>query len=91
MRGWRSKLIFLLVVYFAGFATAIYVLAPAPEDQACRHEEKSLAFSSLKPDEFVESFNAGIHKCLELIKDAAWHTGKFLKQKYKERQQKTDR
>ena len=27
--GWRSKLIFLLVVYFAGFATAIYYLAPS--------------------------------------------------------------
>jgi hypothetical protein len=26
--GWRSKFIFLLVVYFAGFATAIYCLAP---------------------------------------------------------------
>jgi hypothetical protein len=26
--GWRSKFIFLLVVYFAGFATAIYYLAP---------------------------------------------------------------
>jgi hypothetical protein len=27
--GWRSKLLFLLVVYFAGFATAIYYLAPS--------------------------------------------------------------
>ena len=27
MRGWRRKLIFLLVVYFAGFVTAIYFLA----------------------------------------------------------------
>lgn len=26
--GWRSKFIFLLVIYFAGFATAIYYLAP---------------------------------------------------------------
>jgi hypothetical protein len=26
--GWRSKLIFLMIVYFAGFATAIYYLAP---------------------------------------------------------------
>lgn len=27
--GWRSKLLFLLIVYFAGFATAIYHLAPS--------------------------------------------------------------
>ena len=26
--GWKSKLLFLLIVYFAGFATAIYYLAP---------------------------------------------------------------
>ncbi|HBG77306.1 MAG: hypothetical protein WC765_03925 [Phycisphaerae bacterium] len=26
--GWRTKFIFLLVIYFAGFATAIYYLAP---------------------------------------------------------------
>ena len=26
--GWKSKLLFMLIVYFAGFATAIYYLAP---------------------------------------------------------------
>ena len=31
--GWRSKFIFLLVVYFAGFATAIYYLAPSDRGQ----------------------------------------------------------
>ena len=31
--GWRSKILLLLIVYFAGFATAIYHLAPAgPND-----------------------------------------------------------
>jgi hypothetical protein len=34
--GWRSKLLFLLVVYFAGFATAIYYLAPAGSEN-CRN------------------------------------------------------
>ena len=27
--GWRGKLVFLLVVYFAGFASAVYYLAPS--------------------------------------------------------------
>jgi len=27
--GWRAKIVFLMVIYFAGFATAIYYLAPA--------------------------------------------------------------
>lgn len=31
--GWRCKLIFLLIVYFTGFATAIYYLAPSDSRQ----------------------------------------------------------
>ena len=27
--GWRGKFLFLLIVYFAGFATAVYYLAPS--------------------------------------------------------------
>ncbi|MGD0785409.1 MAG: hypothetical protein ABR969_06325 [Sedimentisphaerales bacterium] len=26
--GWKGKFVFLLIVYFAGFATAVYYLAP---------------------------------------------------------------
>ena len=28
MLGWRGKLVFLLIVYLSGFATAVYCLAP---------------------------------------------------------------
>jgi len=31
--GWRSKIIFLMIVYFSGFATAIYTLAPSGGEQ----------------------------------------------------------
>ncbi|MGA1979173.1 MAG: hypothetical protein ABSG99_01215 [Sedimentisphaerales bacterium] len=78
----RSKLIFLLIVYFAGFATAIYCLAPAPDAQACRFSEKSFAYSALKSDEFAKSFNVGMHKFLYYSKDAAKRLSAFLKQKY---------
>ena len=90
MRGWRIKLVFLLIVYFAGFATAIYCLAPAPENQATQTSEKSFAFSAIKSDEFAKSFNAGMHKCIDFSKDAALRVGKILKQKIDERQQKAD-
>lgn len=30
MGRWRTKLLMTLIVYAAGFATAVYVLAPAP-------------------------------------------------------------
>jgi len=100
MRGWRIKFVFLLIVYFAGFATAIYTLAPVPENKANASAnsflrsktagEKSSVFSEFKSDEFVKSFNTGIHKCIDFGKDAAWRTAKFIKQKIEERQLRTD-
>ncbi len=84
MKGWRTKLIFLFIVYFAGFATAIYMLAPAPEGSANQSFDKISSASSFNSEEFVKSFNAGIHKCLAFGKVAAWHTAEFFKEKLKE-------
>ena len=86
MRGWRLKFIFLLIVYFAGFATAIYTLAPVPESQALQSCEKSFAHSALKSDEFAQSFNVRLHKCLDFSKDTARRLGAFLSQKWDDRQ-----
>ena len=87
MKGWRSRFIFTLLVYFAGFATAIYTLAPAPEDEATateRHSAKSAPESKFNSEEFVEDFNSGMHKALEFGKEAAMRTGKLLREKAKE-------
>jgi len=85
MRGWRGKIIFLLVVYFAGFATAIYCLAPVPE-QASQAGEKGFVYSAFKSDELAKSFSAGMHRCIDFSKDLAQRAGKFAKQKLDERQ-----
>jgi hypothetical protein len=84
VRGWRSKFIFTLLVFFAGFATAIYTLAPAPEDKATGHSDKNSAQSKFDSEEFVENFNTGMHKCLEFGKEAARRTATLLKDKLKE-------
>lgn len=81
MGGWRSKLIFVLIVYFAGFATAIYTLAPVPEGYADNSEERSFAHSVLKSDQFAQSFNVGLHKCVNFAKVAAKDLGEFIKEK----------
>ena len=79
MRGWRAKLVFMLIVYFGGYATAIYTLAPAPENNKAsasaessffqsmkaQAEEKSSVFSVVKSEKFKESLNSGMHKCFE--------------------------
>lgn len=85
MTGWRGKIIFLLIVYFAGFATAIYCLAPVPENQANQSGTKGFVYSAFKSDEFAKSFNAGMHKCIDFGKDTACRAGKFVKQKLDER------
>ena len=38
MRALATKLISILIIYFAGFATAIYMLAPVPKSQARQPE-----------------------------------------------------
>ena len=85
MGTWRSKFVFLLIVYFAGFATAIYCLAPAPVNQGIEPSEKNFVYSALKSDEFAKSFNTGMHKCIDFGKDVAWRTGRLIKQKLNER------
>ena len=84
MKGWRSRFIFTLVVFFAGFATAIYTLAPAPEGKVIEHSSRNSPESKFNSEEFVENFNTGMHKCLEFGKEAAMRTGKLLREKLKE-------
>lgn len=85
MRGWRSKFIFTLIVYFGGVTTAIYILAPAPADQTAPSGIKKLLDSTVKSGDFVESFNSGLHKAVDFSKGAAVRTAKFIKQKIDER------
>ena len=89
VRGWRIKFIFLLIVYFAGFATAVYTLAPAPDDEA-RTSQKSNRTNSAQikfdSNEFVKSLNSGMHKCVDFSKKVACRTAEFIKEKIEERQ-----
>jgi len=85
MGGWKTKFVFLLIVYFAGFATGIYCLAPVPEDQADSTAERSFTHSVFKSDEFALSFNSGLHKAVDFSKDALSKAGEFIKEKLDER------
>ncbi len=74
----------MLIVYFAGFASAIYTLAPAPDGKVARSSDKDSPLSQFDSEQFVESFNSGMHKCLDFGKDAALRTAKLIKEKIKE-------
>ena len=89
MKGWRSKLIFLFIIYFSGFATAIYMLAPQPDekpDQNLTQNKVQAAIANFDREEFVTSFNSGMHKCIDFGKDAALRTANYMKEKAKEKE-----
>jgi hypothetical protein len=85
MKAWRSKFIFLLVVYFAGFASAVYCIMPAPDAKVLKPSRRGFAYSALKSDSFAKSFSVGMHKCLRYSKDAAKQLGAYLKKKTSDR------
>lgn len=92
--GWRIKFIFLLIVYFAGYATAIYTLAPAPENRVCKSQksngEKSI-LARIKSEEFAKSFNSGVRKSIDFGKEAAAKSAKYIEQKIDEQRKSSDR
>jgi len=87
MRGWRAKFIFLLIVYFAGFATAIYALSPTPPDQ---NAKGGLLDSDFQVSNFAKSCNSGMHKAIGAGKEAAQRAAKFIKQKIDEHQSQSN-
>ena len=90
IKGWRNKLIFLLVVYFVGFATAVYCLAPVPQDTGNQSREKGFANLTLKSEEFAMAFNEGLHKLIDFSRSAALRTADFIKEEYNQRRAQTN-
>ncbi len=88
--GWRAKFVFLLVVYAAGFVTAIYCLAPTPEQAPGASGEARLAFKTLKSEEFARSVNSGLHKAIDLSKEAAQRAAKKIREKIEQAQSKSE-
>ena len=83
--GWQNKVLVVLIVYFIGFATAIYALAPVSTQAAGptvpKSQSQSFSHSLLKSDEFALKFNSGMRTCLKAGSAAAIRTGEFIKDK----------
>lgn len=80
MRKLRGKLLVLLVVYFAGFATAIYGLAPV-DQSAKTHNNDSVFNSFTKSDEFALNCGRQFKKWACLAEDAALRAGDYIQSK----------
>ncbi len=87
VKGWRSKLIFMFILYFAGFATAVYMLAPQPDTETGQNDGQEAIqskFSNIDSQEFIKSFNSGLHKGVYMGKEAALHLSEYIKGKAKD-------
>lgn len=83
--GWRAKFVFLLMVYVAGFATAVYVMAPPQEGQGISFNSKPRLRHTIQPSEFAQSVNVGLGKCADMSKTIAEHASAVIKQQLDER------
>ena len=86
MIGFRTKFFFLLMVYFAGFATAVYVLSPTPSGEDGVPRQAKNFKSALNSEQFTQAINTGMHKCVDLGKDIADRASVMIREKLEELQ-----
>lgn len=80
MGGWRCRFILMLIIYFAGFVTAVYYLAPRRADA---HQVQT-ACTSATSQAFAIEFNGHMQNALDFGKRAAVRTGDVIKEKMHE-------
>ena len=79
--GFRSKILFTLIVFCAGYAAGIYTLAPVDESQIDGTSRSGFTHSILKSDEFALSFNEKMHEFIGLAKVAASDVAQYVSNK----------
>ena len=84
MVGWRMKFVFLLVIYFAGFATAVYFIAPTPREGRASPLRKDRLGGSVDSRELACAMNAGMHKAADLSKELAIRASVLIRERVKE-------
>lgn len=91
--GLRARFVFLLMVYAAGFLTAVYVMAPTENG-----DQKGFTFGkceglrdALQPNQFAHSVNTGLSKCADMSKAIAGHASAIIKEQLNERRKNNDK
>lgn len=85
MLSLRAKFVILLVAYFAGFATAVYLLTPASQQNG--QSVQAGLDSSIASSQVIQSLNSGLHKAVEVTKSAAKDAGSYIQKKLNETNQ----
>ena len=91
MFRWRSKLLFILIVYFAGFATAVYFLAPVDEEMAASvnsnesyRSDESYQHRQFDTEQFAQATSARLHEFFSFAGDKASEVSELIKEKLAE-------
>ncbi len=86
MVGLRRKIVKVLVIYFAGFATAIYAIVPGSADVKqglfAADTSKDFTASFLKSDDFAVSFREQMDRSFKLGKVVTCKLGDLLRERY---------
>ena len=90
---WRSKLLLVLIIYFAGFATAVYYLAPA-SDKANAGGTRTGGFgfgsrtSQFESEDFGKVAGVNVRKIVSFAEEKAVQLGEIIKRKLAEQNKK---
>ena len=94
MCGWRSKLLLTLIVYFAGFATAIYALAPADSRSLTfgseTAEQQGPVLAGIQTEKFVRFVDVGMKKTFSFAEEKSLVACKLIKDKLAEQRQSSE-
>ena len=88
MFKWRSKLLFMLIVYFAGFATAVYFLAPVDEEITAsvksEKSDESYSHRQFDSEKFAKATSARMQDFFSFAGDKASEVSELIKQRLAE-------
>ncbi len=95
---WRSKVLLALIIYFAGFATAIYYLAPADANANVDEiraggfgfggKESATDAKSEEFAEYAEIAGASMRKFVTFAEEKAVQLGEIIKKELAEQKKK---
>ncbi len=84
------KILLLMIIYFAGFATAVYCLTPVHANPALHAGgnsfAKSDALAGVKTEEFKQTFYVAVSRLGVVARDTACSAYEFVRQKLEKRQ-----
>jgi len=76
-------------MYFMGFATAIYVLAPVDDNRTRSHASTAKSSANIDTtsdsEQFASAFNTHMRRYLSVAEEQAEKLGEFIKAKLAER------